>query len=72
MAGVRLPKDGTPIVMYWYKARNVPVRYDAAFQKVSAGTTSSRGYLRWCCSAFSATYQTRNCEFSYAPTLSHY
>ncbi|KAI0724293.1 thioesterase-like superfamily-domain-containing protein [Cerioporus squamosus] len=33
MAGVREPKDGTPIIMYWYKARNVPVRYDTAFQK---------------------------------------
>ncbi|RPD81730.1 hypothetical protein L226DRAFT_496788 [Lentinus tigrinus ALCF2SS1-7] len=33
LAGMREPKDGTPIIMYWYKARNVPVRYDAAFQK---------------------------------------
>ncbi len=34
LAGVREPKDGMPIFMYWHKARNTPVRYDAAFQKV--------------------------------------
>ncbi|KAI0762648.1 thioesterase-like superfamily-domain-containing protein [Fomes fomentarius] len=33
LAGVREPKDGMPIFMYWHKARNTPVRYDAAFQK---------------------------------------
>ncbi|TBU34991.1 thioesterase-like superfamily-domain-containing protein [Dichomitus squalens] len=33
IAGVREPTDGTPIFMYWYKARNTPRRYDPAFQK---------------------------------------
>ncbi|KAI0735438.1 thioesterase-like superfamily-domain-containing protein [Earliella scabrosa] len=33
LAGVREPKDGMPIFMYWHKAKNTPVRYDAAFQK---------------------------------------
>ena len=31
---MREPKDGMPIFMYWHKAKNTPVRYDAAFQKV--------------------------------------
>ncbi|KAI8995368.1 thioesterase-like superfamily-domain-containing protein [Trametes punicea] len=33
LAGVRESKDGVPTFLYWHKARNTPVRYDAAFQK---------------------------------------
>ncbi|CDO70276.1 hypothetical protein BN946_scf184942.g76 [Trametes cinnabarina] len=33
LAGVRESEDGVPIHLYWHKARNTPVRYDAAFQK---------------------------------------
>ncbi|KAI0651598.1 thioesterase-like superfamily-domain-containing protein [Trametes meyenii] len=33
LAGVRVTEDGIPTWLYWHKARNTPVRYDAAFQK---------------------------------------
>ncbi|KAL7285717.1 hypothetical protein ACG7TL_000822 [Trametes sanguinea] len=33
LAGVRESQDGVPQFLYWHKARNTPVRYDAAFQK---------------------------------------
>lgn len=42
LAGVRHPKDGMPVFMYWHKARNTPKRYDPAFQKVGCYLRSVR------------------------------
>ncbi|KAI0828373.1 hypothetical protein BC628DRAFT_1409414 [Trametes gibbosa] len=34
LAGVRDSENGLPVYLYWHKAKNTPVRYDPAFQKL--------------------------------------